>query len=46
MNISLCAEENFVMSAMFCLTSVFENNQEVKMSIHISLSVLAKRLWR
>lgn len=27
MNISLCADENFVMPALVCLTSVFENNK-------------------
>lgn len=34
-NISLCTDDNFVMPALVCLTSIFENNKEIDIHAYI-----------
>ncbi len=35
MNISLCTDENFIMPALVCITSIFENNKGEHFSVYI-----------
>ena len=45
MNISLCTDENFVVPALICLTSVFENNKGEDVKAYIITDGISEQAW-